>query len=133
MTRNRIWFDRTADIGIISKEDAVAYGLTGPNLRGSGVDVDLRRDVPYSGYEQYEFEVPLGENGDCYDRYAVRVEEMRQSVRIVRQAIKKMPGGAFFAEDAKKIYAPRKDKILTSMEELIQNFMIRLSQSLPIV
>ena len=124
LTRNRIWFDRTADIGIISKEDAVAYGLTGPNLRGSGVDVDLRRDVPYSGYEQYEFEVPLGENGDCYDRYAVRVEEMRQSVRIVRQAIKKMPGGAFYAEDAKKIYAPRKDKILTSMEELIQNFMI---------
>ena len=124
LTRNRIWFDRTADIGIISKEDAIAYGLTGPNLRGSGVDVDLRRDVPYSGYEQYEFEVPLGENGDCYDRYAVRMEEMRQSVRIVRQAIKKMPGGPFYAEDAKKIYAPRKDKILTSMEELIQNFMI---------
>jgi len=98
--------------------------LTGPNLRGSGVDVDLRRDVPYSGYEQYEFEVPLGQNGDCYDRYAVRMEEMRQSVRIVRQAIKKMPEGAFYAEDAKKIYAPRKDKILTSMEELIQNFMI---------
>jgi NADH-quinone oxidoreductase subunit D len=124
LTRNRIWFDRTADIGIISKEDAIAYGLTGPNLRGSGVDVDLRRDVPYSGYEQYEFEVPLGENGDCYDRYAVRMEEMRQSVRIVRQAIKKMPGGPFYAEDAKKIYAPQKDKILTSMEELIQNFMI---------
>ena len=124
LTRNRIWFDRTADVGIISKEDAIAYGITGPNARGSGVDVDLRRDAPYSGYEKYDFEVPLGENGDCYDRYAVRMEEMRQSVRIVRQAVAKMPGGSFYAEDAKKIFAPKKEKILTSMEELIQNFMI---------
>ncbi len=124
LTRNRIWFDRTADVGSISKEDALSYGLTGPNLRGSGVDLDLRRDAPYSGYENYDFEVPLGENGDCYDRYTVRMEEMRQSVRIVRQAIAKMPGGPFYAEDAKKIFAPRKDKVLTSMEELIQNFMI---------
>lgn len=124
LTRNRIWFDRTADVGVISKEDAVSYGLTGPNLRGSGVDVDLRRDAPYSGYENYEFEVPLGENGDCYDRYAVRMEEMRQSVRIVRQAIDKMPDGPFYAEEATKIFAPNKGKILTSMEELIQNFMI---------
>lgn len=124
LTRNRIWVDRTADIGIISKEDAIAYGLTGPNLRGSGVDLDLRRDAPYSGYENYDFEVPLGEKGDCYDRYAVRMEEMRQSVRIIRQVIKKMPGGPFYAEDAKKIFSPRKDKVLTSMEELIQNFMI---------
>ena len=124
LTRNRIWFDRTADVGIISKEDAIAYGITGPNARGSGVDVDLRRDAPYSGYEKYDFEVPLGANGDCYDRYAVRMEEMRQSVRIVRQAVAKMPGGSFYAEDAKKIFAPKKEKILTSMEELIQNFMI---------
>ena len=124
LSRNRIWVDRTADVGIISGEDAIAYGLTGPNLRGSGVDVDLRRDAPYSGYENYDFEVPIGENGDCYDRYAVRIEEMRQSVRIVRQCIKKMPSGPFYAEDAKKIFAPRKDKVLTSMEELIQNFMI---------
>ena len=124
LTRNRIWFDRTADVGIISKEDAIAYGITGPNARGSGVDVDLRRDAPYSGYEKYNFEVPLGANGDCYDRYAVRMEEMRQSVRIVRQAVAKMPGGSFYAEDAKKIFAPKKEKILTSMEELIQNFMI---------
>ena len=124
LARNRIWFDRTADVGVISKEDAVSYGLTGPNLRGSGVDVDLRRDAPYSGYENYEFEVPLGEKGDCYDRYAVRMEEMRQSVRIVRQAIDKMPEGPFYAEEATKIFAPNKGKILTSMEELIQNFMI---------
>tara|TARA_B110000037_G_C17080622_1_gene489804 strand:+ start:43 stop:1284 length:1242 start_codon:yes stop_codon:yes gene_type:complete len=122
--RNRIWIDRTGDVGVISKEDAIAYGLTGPNLRGSGVDLDLRRDAPYSGYENYDFDVPIGENGDCYDRYAVRGEEMRQSVRIIRQVIKKMPGGPVYAEDAKKIFAPRKDKILTSMEELIQNFMI---------
>ena len=98
LARNRIWFDRTADVGVISKEDAVSYGLTGPSLRGSGVDVDLRRDAPYSGYENYEFEVPLGENGDCYDRYAVRMEEMRQSVRIVRQAIDKMPAGEVYFE-----------------------------------
>ncbi|MCH6255660.1 NADH dehydrogenase (quinone) subunit D [Puniceicoccaceae bacterium K14] len=124
LSRNRIWVDRTADIGVISKEDAIAYGLTGPNLRGSGVDIDLRRDAPYSGYEKYDFEVPLGENGDCYDRYAVRVEEMRQSVRIIRQVIAQMPGGSFYNEEATHIFAPKKSKILTSMEELIQNFMI---------
>lgn len=124
LSRNRIFFDRTADIGAISKEDAIAYGMTGPNLRASGVDFDLRRDAPYSGYEKYEFEVPIGENGDCYDRYLVRMEEMRQSVRIIRQVIATMPGGPYRAENQKKIILPHKDKTLTSMEELIQNFMI---------
>ncbi|MDQ8181953.1 NADH dehydrogenase (quinone) subunit D [Pelagicoccus sp. SDUM812005] len=124
LSRNRVFVDRTADIGVISKEDAIAYGLTGPNARASGVDLDLRRDAPYSGYEKYDFEVVLGENGDCYDRYLVRMEEMRQSVRIIRQAIDKMPEGPYRAEDAKKIILPHKDKTLTSMEELIQNFMI---------
>jgi len=124
LTRNKIFMDRTVGVGVISKEDAIAYGLTGPNLRGSGVGLDLRKDKPYSGYEQYEFDVPVGTKGDSYDRYLVRGEEMRQSVRIIRQAIAKFPEGPWFATDAKRIFAPPKDKILSSMEELIQNFMI---------
>lgn len=124
LTRNKIFMDRTVGVGVITKADAIAYGLTGPNARGSGVTVDLRKDRPYSGYERYEFDVPVGVTGDSYDRYLCRGEEMKQSVRIVRQAVKNMPGGAWFAEDARKIFVPRKDKVLTSMEELINNFMI---------
>jgi len=124
LTRNKIFMDRTVDVGIISKADAIAHGLTGPNLRGSGVPLDLRKDKPYSGYEQYEFDVPVGTKGDCYDRYLCRGEEMRQSVRIIKQAIAKFPAGDWYAKDARKIFAPPKDKILTSMEELIQNFML---------
>jgi len=124
LSRNRIFLDRTEDIGVISAADAIAYGLTGPNLRGSGVARDLRKDNPYSGYEQYEFDVPVGTKGDCYDRYAVRGEEMRQSVRIIRQVIAKLPGGEISARDARRVVAPKKDKVLTSMEELINNFMI---------
>jgi NADH-quinone oxidoreductase subunit D len=124
LTRNKIFLDRTADVGVIAKEDAIAYGLTGPNLRGSGVPLDLRKAKPYSGYEQYEFDVPIGSKGDCFDRYLCRGEEMRQSVRIVRQAIRSFPGGDWYAQEAKRIFAPPKDKILTSMEELIQNFML---------
>lgn len=124
LTRNKIFMDRTVGVGVITKADAIAYGLTGPNARGSGVTVDLRKDRPYSGYEQYEFDVPVGVTGDSYDRYLCRGEEMKQSVRIVRQAVKNMPSGAWYAEDARKIFAPRKDKVLSSMEELINNFMI---------
>ncbi|HXQ81047.1 MAG TPA: NADH dehydrogenase (quinone) subunit D [Opitutaceae bacterium] len=124
LTRSRIFVDRTAGIGVISKEDAIAYGLTGPNLRASGVPLDLRKDKPYSGYERYDFDVPVGTKGDGYDRYLVRGEEMRQSVRIIRQAIAKFPDGSWRAEDARRIVGPSKDKVLTSMEELIQNFMI---------
>lgn len=124
LTRNRIFYDRTAGNGIISREDAISYGLTGPNLRASGVPFDLRKDRPYCGYEQYDFDVPIGSRGDCHDRWLIRMEEVRQSMRIVYQAIDKMPEGPWFAADAQKIYAPPKDKILTSMEELIQNFML---------
>jgi len=124
LTRNKIFLDRTVGVGVITREDALAYGITGPNLRGSGVPLDLRKDKPYSGYEQYEFDVAVGTKGDSYDRYLVRGEEMRQSVRIIRQVIAKFPGGDWYAKDARKIFAPPKDKILTSMEELIQNFMI---------
>jgi NADH-quinone oxidoreductase subunit D len=124
LTRNKIFMDRTVGIGVISKEDAISFGLTGPNLRGSGVPLDLRKDKPYSGYEQYEFDVPVGKTGDCYDRYLVRGEEMRQAVRIIRQAIAKFPGGDYYAKEAVRIFAPKKEKVLTSMEELINNFMI---------
>ncbi|MBT3469923.1 MAG: NADH-quinone oxidoreductase subunit D [Opitutae bacterium] len=124
LTRNRIFYDRTKGVGTISKEDALAYGLTGANLRACGIDLDLRKDKPYSGYEQYDFDVPIGSTGDCYDRYLVRMEEIYQSIRICHQVIDKFPSGPWYAEDAEKIFAPPKDKILTSMEELIQNFMI---------
>lgn len=124
LKRNKIFYDRTVGIGVISKEDAIAYGLTGPNLRASGVSNDLRQDRPYSGYENYSFDVPVGTTGDSYDRYLVRIEEIRQSIRIVRQVIKKMPEGLWYNDQAKKIFPPPKSKVLTSMEELIQNFMI---------
>lgn len=124
LTRNRIFYDRCVGVGVISKEDALSYGLTGPNLRGSGIPLDLRKDKPYSGYENYDFDVPIGKTGDCYDRFIIRMEEVYQSIRIVMQAIEKLPDGPWYAEDAKKIFAPPKSKVLTSMEELIQNFMI---------
>ncbi|BET67430.1 NADH dehydrogenase (quinone) subunit D [Opitutales bacterium ASA1] len=124
LTRNRIFLDRTDGIGAISKQDAIAYGLTGANLRACGVASDLRKDKPYTGYEQYEFDIPVGTKGDCFDRYIVRIEEMRQSVRLIRQIIAKMPDGPWYAPDAVRIFAPKKEKILTSMEELIQNFML---------
>ena len=124
LTRNKIFMDRTVDVGVISKEDAIAYGLSGPNLRGSGVKSDLRKDRPYWGYDQYEFDVPVGTKGDCYDRYLCRGEEMKQSVRIIRQAIAKFPSGPHFAVDAKRIFSPPKNKVLSSMEELINHFMI---------
>lgn len=124
LTRNKLFLDRTKDIAPVSKELAIAYAFTGANLRASGVPVDLRKDKPYSGYENYEFDIPVGTVGDCYDRYLVRMEELRQSIRIVKQAIAKMPDGPWYAEDAKKIFPPRKDGVLTKMEELIQNFML---------
>ncbi len=124
LSRNKIFLDRTVGIGVISKEDAISYGLSGPNLRGSGIPLDLRKDRPYSGYEQYEFDVPVGAKGDCYDRYLCRGEEMKQSVRIIRQIVGNFPGGDWYAKDARKIFAPPKDKVLSSMEELINNFMI---------
>ena len=124
LTRNKIFMDRTVGVGVISREDAIAYGLTGPNLRGSGVGLDLRKDRPYSGYERYQFDVPVGTKGDCYDRYLVRGEEMKQSVRIVKQVLANFPKGPWQATDARRIVSPAKDKVLTSMEELIQNFMI---------
>ncbi len=130
LTRNKIFVDRTKDVGIISKEDAIDYGLTGPNLRGSGVDYDVRKANPYLLYSELDFEVPIGSVGDCYDRYLVRMEEMRQSIRIVRQCLDKIPGGAdntakepVNVPDGKTVLPP-KSKVLTSMEELIHQFIL---------
>lgn len=123
LSRNRIFIDRTQDIGIISKEDAIGYGLTGPNLRGSGVEHDLRKAHPYLDYDKYEFDVPVGSKGDCYDRYLVRMEEMRQSVRILRQVFTTLPEGPINVADAKGLL-PKKEKVLMKMEELIHHFII---------
>lgn len=122
LTKNRIFCDRSRDIGILTKEDALDLGVTGPILRASGVDLDLRKAQPYSSYEDFDFDVPTGTVGDCYDRYLVRMEEMRQSVRIIQQAIDKMPDGPVDVDDP-KIVLPKKRKVLTKMEELIHQFI----------
>jgi NADH-quinone oxidoreductase subunit D len=123
LTRNRIFMDRTRDIGVISKEDAIDYGLSGPNLRGSGVNHDLRKAHPYLVYDQLDFEVPIGSVGDCYDRYLVRMEEMRQSVRIIHQCLDKLPDGPWHIQDG-KVFLPPKKNVLTKMEELIHQFIL---------
>lgn len=123
LTRNKIFVDRTRDIGIIPKNRAIAYALSGPNLRGSGVEHDLRRKHPYLEYEKYDFEIPIGSVGDCYDRYLIRIEEMRQSVRILRQVIEKLPGGPINVADWKNILPP-KSRVMTKMEELIHHFIV---------
>ncbi len=123
LTRNRIFVDRTQGVGILPPDVAIDYGVTGPNLRGSGVDHDLRKANPYLVYSELDFEVPVGTTGDSYDRYLVRMEEMRQSARIIRQCLDKLPGGPVNVEDG-KTFLPPKDKVLSSMEELIHQFML---------
>ena len=123
LTRNKIWVDRTKDVGVISKEEAIDFGLSGPNLRGSGVNYDLRKDQPYLCYKDLQFDVPLGSVGDCYDRYLVRMEEMRQSVRIIKQVLDTLPDGPINYEDPKN-RLPEKERVLMSMEELIHHFII---------
>ena len=130
LTRNRIWVDRIRDLAVISKQDAIDYGLSGPNLRGSGVEYDLRKNQPYLCYKDLDFDIAVGATGDCYDRYLVRMEEMRQSVRIISQCLGKIPGGADNKSkepinvDDGKIVLPPKQKVLSSMEELIHQFML---------
>lgn len=123
LTNNKIWRLRTEGIGVISAERAINAGMTGPCLRGSGVDVDLRRDNPYMVYDQFDFEVPLGENGDTFDRYLVRMEELRQSRRIIQQALDNIPDGPIKVED-NKVSFPEREKIETSMEALIHHFLL---------
>ena len=122
LTRNRIWIDRTKGVGVISGEDAIDYGLTGPCLRASGIVWDIRKAEPYSSYEDFDFEVPYGENGDVFDRYLMRLEEMRQSIRITEQAINNMPSGPVDVDQSTKIRLPPKQKVYTEMESLIHHF-----------
>lgn len=123
LSKNRIFVDRTRDVGTITKEQALDFGLSGPNLRASGVDHDLRKRSPYLGYEKYDFDVPIGSVGDSYDRYVVRMEEMRQSVKIIRQVLANMPSGPIAVNDPKNV-APAKTTVLTKMEELIHHFIL---------
>jgi len=120
---NRIFKQRTVDVGVVSAKDAIDWGFTGPMLRGSGVAWDLRRSQPYDVYDQFDFDVPIGKNGDCYDRYVCRVEEMDQSLKIIRQCISDMPQGPVLAEDA-KIAPPRRGDMKQSMEALIHHFKL---------
>jgi NADH-quinone oxidoreductase subunit D len=106
LTKNRIWINRTRGVGVLSAEDAVAYGVTGPVLRGSGVKWDIRKAQPYEAYDKVEFEVPTGAHGDTYDRYLVRMQEMRQSVRIIRQCVERLAPGPIFGKVGKVIKPP---------------------------
>jgi len=123
LTMNRIWKQRTIDIGIVSAEDALNLGFSGVMLRGSGIKWDLRKSQPYDAYADMEFDVPIGTKGDCYDRYLCRVEEMRQSLRIIEQCINKMPGGAIKTDDA-KLTPPSRAEMKTSMEAIIHHFKL---------
>ena len=123
LNENRIFKQRTVDIGIISGEDALAWGLTGPMLRGSGVAWDLRKAQPYMVYDQLDFDIPIGKNGDCYDRYLVRVEEVRQSLRIIDQCLDKMPDGPVLYRE-RKIAPPTRGEMKRSMESLIHHFKL---------
>jgi len=123
LTDNRIWKQRTVDIGPMTAEQALAWGFTGPNLRASGVAWDLRRNQPYAMYDQVEFDVPVTRNGDCYDRYLVRMIEMRESVKIIRQCLEKMKPGPVKIED-RKFSPPKRSEMKRSMEALIHHFKL---------
>jgi NADH-quinone oxidoreductase subunit D len=123
LTGNPIWVMRTKGVAKISAEDAIALGASGPTLRGSGVDIDLRRDMPYSGYENFKFKVPVGKEGDVFERYMLRVAELRESIGIVKQALDGMPSGPVKA-NAPKVVLPDREKMKTEMESLIYHFKI---------
>ena len=123
LDKNKIYLDRMVDVGVITGKSAIDWGITGPNLRGSGIARDLRKDNPYLGYEQYEFDVPVADEGDCYARYQVRMEEMRQSIRIIRQVLDTMPDGPVNLAHSKSML-PEKERVLMSMEELIHHFIV---------
>jgi NADH-quinone oxidoreductase subunit D len=123
LTNNAIWIGRTQGVGSISAEDAINFGLSGPNLRASGPSYDIRKDRPYYDYETYDFVVPVGEHGDIYDRYMCRMEEMRQSVGILRQAIDRLPGGPINVDDPRVILPP-KTAAMNDMESMIHHFKV---------
>jgi NADH-quinone oxidoreductase subunit D len=120
-TRNAIWCGRTQDVGVMGREDAINYSLSGPMLRASGVDYDVRKDRPYLGYETYDFDVPVGEHGDIYDRYRVRLEEMFQSTRILAQAVERLKPGPINVSDP-RIILPPKSRAMGDMEAMIYHF-----------
>lgn len=130
LTKNTIWLQRTIGNGVISAEDAIDAGITGPALRGSGVDWDLRRDNPYSGYEKYSFKVPVGEKCDTFDRYKVRLVEMREAIKIIDQALKSLKPGPVLADDPQVCYPP-KENVYNSIEGLIHHFKIA-SEGFPV-
>jgi NADH-quinone oxidoreductase subunit D len=121
LTRNGIWVGRTIGLGVMTPDEAINYGLSGPMLRASGVAYDVRKDFPYLGYETYDFDVPVGTNGDVYDRYLVRMEELRQSIRILQQAADRLPEGPVNVDDARVILPP-KSKAPSEMESMIHHF-----------
>ena len=123
LTENRIFKQRTVDIGVVTLDEALDLGFSGPCIRASGLPWDLRKTQPYDVYDELDFDIPTGKTGDCYARYLVRVEEMRQSLRIIHQCIEKMPSGAVLAEDH-KVTPPRRDDMKTSMESLIHHFKL---------
>ncbi len=127
LVRNRIFMDRTINVGPISAERALAYGFTGPNLRAAGVDYDVRVMNPYSSYEDFQFDIPVGTNGDTYDRFMVRLEEMKQSLSIIQQAMKNMPDGPI-AADVPEFYLPPKEAVYSKMEALIYQFKIVMGE-----
>jgi len=128
LQRNRIFMDRTIGAGPISAERALNYGFTGPNLRATGVDYDVRVASPYSSYEDFEFDIPVGKNGDTYDRFMVRQEEMHQSIRIIQQAIAKLPEGPVHA-DVPDFFLPPKEEVYHNMEALIYQFKIVMGET----
>src|SRR5438445_252625 len=123
LLNNRIWLSRTKNVAVISAEDAINFGCTGPVLRGSGVAYDVRKAEPYGAYDKVEWEVPIGKNGDTYDRYWVRLEEMRQSAKIIRQCLQQLPDGPIIA-DVPQVIPPPKQKVMRDMESLIHHFII---------
>jgi len=123
LEKNRIWLGRTKGVAVISAEDAVSFGLSGPTLRGSGVDYDLRKYEPYSAYPKCEFSVPVGKNGDTYDRYWIRVMELYESVKIIRQCLEQMQDGPVMA-DVPSVTLPPKSRVFTNLESMIQQFKL---------
>ena len=123
LTENRIFKQRTVDIGVITDEQAIDWGFSGPMLRGSNVAWDLRKSQPYEVYEELDFDIPVGKNGDCYDRYLVRVEEMRQSIKMIKQCLNQMPKGPVLAENP-KVVPPTRLEMKTSMEAMIHHFKL---------
>ncbi len=123
LTRNAIWVGRTVGLGVMTPQEALNYGLSGPMLRASGVAYDVRKDFPYLDYETYDFDVPVGSNGDVYDRFLVRSEELRQSVRILEQAVKRLPDGPVNVDDP-RVILPDKNKATSEMESMIHHFKL---------